>query len=134
MKKFLILSGLIVFALVGCNHKQNSDNGAKKIEEQIIGTWLKFGPQGIFTIEFRDNGLVETDMGNDGTIDVISEYEIVGDTISFSIFQFIFCHFLAENELKDTSAKFLNYFKSMRKIKNCSDLYLMKNLEILPIF
>ncbi len=62
------------------SQRNNLSNLNRKIEEQILGTWLRLGPQGIFTIEFKEGGLVETDMGNDGDIDV---FEVFGDTISF---------------------------------------------------
>jgi tetratricopeptide (TPR) repeat protein len=38
------------------------------------------GPVGF---EFKENGLVEGDFGNDQTIEVVSKYELSGDTIKF---------------------------------------------------
>lgn len=51
---------------------------------KLEGTWLKFGPAGILTLEFKNESIVETDLGNDGTVDVISDYEFHGDTIVFT--------------------------------------------------
>jgi hypothetical protein len=83
MKRLLALAVFIVLIFTGCNQKNQPNYSEKTIDEQLIGTWLKFGPQGIFTIEFKESGIVETDMGNDGIIDVISEYKISGDTVFF---------------------------------------------------
>lgn len=76
-----LVAGLAIFT--GCTNQKSGKNESTNAGSQILGTWLRFGPAGIATIEFKDNGLVESDMGNDGTIDVTSTWKIEGDTIIF---------------------------------------------------
>ncbi|ARV13870.1 hypothetical protein BTO07_01350 [Polaribacter sp. SA4-12] len=40
-------------------------------------------PHGLVKIHFKENGVAETDLGDNNSIDVISNYEIKGDTIVF---------------------------------------------------
>ena len=53
------------------------------IDSSIYGHWVRIGPAGPISLNFKSNGLVEGDFGNDKTIDVFSEYNIKNDTISF---------------------------------------------------
>ena len=54
-----------------------------KPENTLIGKWVRIGQNGPIAFEFKDNGLVEGDFGNDQTVDVIARYELSGDTIKF---------------------------------------------------
>mgnify|MGYP006296505907 CR=1 FL=1 len=83
-KSFLLLPWLLILLFTGCNQQQSENQKSSGIENQPEGTWIKFGPAGIHTLEFKEKGIVETDLGNDGTIDVVSEFKVLGDMVLFS--------------------------------------------------
>lgn len=77
----ILLSTGILFA---CNSNNPRDNQTTtKSENTLIGKWVRIGQAGPIGFEFKDNGLVEGDFGNDQTVDIIAEYELSGDTITF---------------------------------------------------
>lgn len=61
----------------------NKENKVENINNPVIGKWVRIGPTGPISLEFKENGLVAIDFGNDQTTDVTSKYEINNDTISF---------------------------------------------------
>jgi tetratricopeptide (TPR) repeat protein len=87
MKTKLILLIILVvgFLSSGNQLRQKSDNKEKivGINNPVQGKWVRIGHTGPIGLEFKANGLVEIDFGNDQTIDVTSEYEVNGDTVSF---------------------------------------------------
>ncbi len=52
--------------------------------EDLLGKWVRIGPQGPMALILKEDGTVQGDFGNDGTIDVLSRYELDGDMISFN--------------------------------------------------
>jgi len=76
----IILSLIISACDFGTNTRQEN---TRKIDNPILGKWIKEGHNGSMSLEFKDNGTVEGDLGMDQTIDVVDAYEIKGDTISF---------------------------------------------------
>lgn len=50
----------------------------------ISGQWVRIGPAGPMALNFKSDGIVEGDFGNDKTIDIVSEYSIKGDHIIFN--------------------------------------------------
>lgn len=50
----------------------------------IEGKWVRLTQSGPVGMEFKENGVVDVDFGIDGTVDVVSEYEIRSDTIYFT--------------------------------------------------
>lgn len=78
---FILLSTGVSFAC-NSNKKQNNQTITKS-ENTLIGKWVRIGQIGPVGFEFKDNGLVEGDFGNDQTVDLISRYELSGDTIKF---------------------------------------------------
>ena len=75
---------LIIGLLSGCNQiTQKKDQKDLKTDNSIIGEWLRIGQSGSFGFDFKNNGLVEGDFGNDKSIDVVAGYELTGDTIKF---------------------------------------------------
>lgn len=54
-----------------------------KSDNTLIGKWVRIGQTGPICFDFKDNGMVEGDSGNDQTVDVIAGYELSGDTIKF---------------------------------------------------
>jgi hypothetical protein len=78
---FILLSTGVSFAC-NSNKKQNNQTITKS-ENTIIGKWVRIGHTGPISFEFKDNGLVEGDIGNDQSVDLISRYELSGDTIRF---------------------------------------------------
>ncbi len=49
----------------------------------ITGQWVRIGPAGPMALNFKSDGIVEGDFGNDRTIEIVSEYSIKGDHIIF---------------------------------------------------
>jgi tetratricopeptide (TPR) repeat protein len=78
---YILLSTGVSFAC-NSNKKQNFQTITKS-ENTLIGKWVRIGQIGPVGFEFKDNGLVEGDFGNDQTVDLISRYELSGDTIKF---------------------------------------------------
>lgn len=79
---FLIL--LLTGVSFACNsNKKQNNHTITKSENTLIGKWVRIGQLGPVGFEFKDNGLVEGDFGNDQTVDLISRYELSGDTIKF---------------------------------------------------
>ncbi|MFN2395481.1 MAG: hypothetical protein ABR597_07310 [Bacteroidales bacterium] len=77
----IILSTGIVFAC-NSNNKQKNQTITKP-DNTLIGKWVRIGQTGPISFEFKDNGLIEADFGNDHTVDIITRYELSGDTIKF---------------------------------------------------
>jgi tetratricopeptide (TPR) repeat protein len=77
----IILSCGILFAC-SSGKKQNNQTITESVNT-LIGKWVRIGQTGPIGIEFKENGLVESDLGNDQTVDVIAGYELSGDTIIF---------------------------------------------------
>ncbi len=50
----------------------------------ITGQWGRIGPAGPVALNFKSDGTVEGDFGNDRTIEIVSEYSIIGDHIIFN--------------------------------------------------
>ena len=79
---FMILLSSGVFFACNSNKKQVNQTITKS-ENTLAGKWVRIGQTGPIGFEFKENGLVEGDFGNDQTIDVIAEYRLSGDTITF---------------------------------------------------
>jgi tetratricopeptide (TPR) repeat protein len=81
--KLIYLIFMIVF-FCSCNSNKKKDK--QVIEElcnTIVGKWVRIGHTGPISFDFKENGLVEGDFGNDQTIDIVTKYELTGDTIKF---------------------------------------------------
>ncbi len=50
----------------------------------LIGKWVRMIQNGPITIEFKQDGTVEVDFGNDQSVDVVSNYKIDKNTVEFS--------------------------------------------------
>ena len=50
---------------------------------EITGQWVRIGPAGPITLNFKSDGMVEGDFGNDGNIEIVSGYSMKGDHIIF---------------------------------------------------
>ena len=83
---------LIVFTIISfynckeTNNKPNPESSLKIIkpnDSSIIGIWKHMSPHGPVKINFKENGVVETDLGDNNSIDVISSYVVKSDTIEF---------------------------------------------------
>ena len=88
MKAFSTLCLFVFFAmLVSCSGKKEKESdelNITKIDNPVLGTWVKMGPAGPNSFTFKENGIVEGDFGRNGTIDIVAAYDIMGDTIVFS--------------------------------------------------
>jgi tetratricopeptide (TPR) repeat protein len=50
----------------------------------ITGKWVRIGPAGPVSLNFKSDGTVEGDFGNDQTIEITSAYSLQGDDIIFT--------------------------------------------------
>jgi tetratricopeptide (TPR) repeat protein len=55
----------------------------KTVSGVVLGKWVRMGPSGPMSLEFKSDGTVEVNFGNNNTVDVVTEYEIRNDTIHF---------------------------------------------------
>ncbi|WP_282122669.1 tetratricopeptide repeat protein [Algibacter mikhailovii] len=84
MKRTPIFLSLILITFWSCNSSRKQNKQAvTKPENSIIGNWVRIGHTGPIAFNFKENRMVETDFGNNQTIDVITKYELSGDTIKF---------------------------------------------------
>ncbi len=84
MKRLPIFFILIIVTIWSCDIKKNQEKQTvTEPEISIIGKWVRIGHSGPIGFYFKENGLIEADFGNDQTIDVVTEYELTGDTIRF---------------------------------------------------
>lgn len=67
----------------GIDKKSYCEQKVVTSDNPIIGKWVRIGPAGPISFDFKDNGMVEGDFGNDQTIDIVAKYEIKNDTILF---------------------------------------------------
>ncbi len=52
-------------------------------DRDITGKWVRIGQMGPMALDFKTDGMVEGDLGNDQTIDIVSRYSIREGEISF---------------------------------------------------
>ena len=84
MKTKLIYLILMIAFFYSCNSNKKQDKQVITMPDNtLIGKWVRMGHTGPISFDFKENGLVEGDYGNDQTIDVVAEYELIGDTIKF---------------------------------------------------
>ena len=88
MKAISTLCLFVFFAmLVSCDGKKEKETdelNITKIDNPVLGTWIKTSPAGTNSFTFKENGIVEGDFGHNGTVDIIAAFEIKGDTMVFS--------------------------------------------------
>ena len=74
----------LIAILCSCNsHKKNDKQVIEELDNTIVGKWVRIGHTGPICFDFKENGLIEGDIGNDQTIDIVAKYELSGDTIKF---------------------------------------------------
>lgn len=85
MKNYLLLIILLTAGLAFTGNAQTESNLQPNTTPTnvLIGKWVRIGQAGPIGFEFKANGLVEADFGNDQTVDVVSGYEVSGDTVKF---------------------------------------------------
>jgi tetratricopeptide (TPR) repeat protein len=84
MKRIPIVLILMIVTVWSCNvNKDQEKQTVTEPENSIIGKWVRIGQTGPISFDFKENGLIEADFGNDQTIDVVTKYELSGDTIKF---------------------------------------------------
>ncbi|MEN8230711.1 MAG: tetratricopeptide repeat protein [Bacteroidota bacterium] len=86
-KAFILLTVFTIGLLTSCNQSTQKNNRivytAAKTDNPILGKWVRIGHTGPISFDFKENGIIEGDFGNDQTIEIVSEYKIVNDTINF---------------------------------------------------
>lgn len=84
MKTNLIYLTLMIAFFCSCNSNKKQDRQViAKSDNTLVGKWIKIGHTRPISFDFKENGLVEGDFGNDQTIDIVAKYELKGDTITF---------------------------------------------------
>ena len=84
MRTKLIYLSLMVVFFYSCNSDKKKDKQVvDEFDNTIVGKWVRIGQTGPISFDFKENGLVEGDFGNDQTIDIVAKYELSGDTIKF---------------------------------------------------
>ena len=78
---YLIFMIVLFFSCYSC--KQQDKQVSNPPDQTLSGKWVRMGQMGAISFNFREDGMVEGDFGNDQVIDVISKYEISDDTIKF---------------------------------------------------
>lgn len=83
---------ILTAVLFSCNQKpeKKQENQTDTVSEQtkktgqaLSGKYVRIGHSGPIALNFKDDGTVESDLGNDNTVDIVSTYRISGDTIFF---------------------------------------------------
>lgn len=82
--KLIYLTLSIVFICSCSSNKKQDTQVAENNNNSIVGKWVRIGQMGPISFDFKENGLVEGDFGNDQTVDIIADYELSGDTITFT--------------------------------------------------
>ena len=80
---FLFAALLIGFTIPHQSQAMNGP-GSTGNNDSIYGQWIRYGPTGPMSLNFKSNGIVEGDFGMDNTIEITSEYIIEGHTIRFT--------------------------------------------------
>ncbi len=73
---------IVLFCSCNSNRKQDKQV-IEEPDNTIVGKWVRIGHTGPISFDFKENGLIEGDFGNDQTIDIVTKYELLGDTIKF---------------------------------------------------
>lgn len=81
--KLIYLTFMIVFFCSFNSNKKQEKQVIEELDNTIVGKWVRIGQTGPISFDFKENGLVEGDFGNDQTIDIVAKYELSGDTIKF---------------------------------------------------
>jgi tetratricopeptide (TPR) repeat protein len=85
--KFYTLTMVVILILAGCNQQasERSPDEGDSFENTntLHGKWLKISQMGSFSLNFKNDGTMEGDFGDDGTIELVAAYEIKNDTITF---------------------------------------------------
>jgi tetratricopeptide (TPR) repeat protein len=85
LKLFAIFISVSVFILfVTVQNSFSQQNSGENTHTQVLGKWVRIGPNGPISIEIKENGKVETDIEINQTIDVVSELTLQNDTIIFA--------------------------------------------------
>ncbi len=84
MKRIPIFLILMIVTIWSCIvDKKQETQTVTQPENNITGKWVRSGQTGPIGFNFKENGLIEADFGNDQSIDVVTQYELFGDTIKF---------------------------------------------------
>lgn len=81
----LLLFTLFCTILYSCNEKSKVRTQAIDINGVTFfqGKWVRVSPNGPISLNFKNDGKVETDFENDNSIEVVSRYKVSNDTIEF---------------------------------------------------
>ena len=71
---------LLIFTFLFCGILNAQENS---VSNELKGKWVKMGHSGPVALVFKSNGTVEVDFGDDQNIDVVTHYEIEGNSIKF---------------------------------------------------
>lgn len=84
-----VLSFLLISLVISCKHEKpknslNESNGSIAKINSLTGKWIKQGAKSKVIMNLKTDGTLEMDLNSDGVADVVVDYEINDDIISFS--------------------------------------------------
>jgi hypothetical protein len=86
----IILGPLVLFIFPEISQANRPDNGTDD-NQLILGEWIRHGPGGSFSLNFKSDGIVEGDFGMDQSIDIRSEFTLENGTIRFNDLEGVAC-------------------------------------------
>jgi tetratricopeptide (TPR) repeat protein len=118
MRKLLFVTILMLAALI-LNAQQ--DTGEKSFTKDILvedsgilhGKWLSMGQKGKKSLNFQENDRVDFNFGDDGTIELVSKYDIHADTIIFNDKEGVTCPDIGKYKVEVNQ-----YYLSLNLIKD----------------
>jgi hypothetical protein len=81
--KPLYLLFMVLFICSCDSNKKQDKQGTTEPNNTLVGKWVRMGQTGPISLDFKENGIVEGDFGNDQTVDIVAKYVFSGDTIKF---------------------------------------------------
>jgi tetratricopeptide (TPR) repeat protein len=72
----ILLAVLLIGSVIPYQSRAMKDPALTADNDDIAGQWIRYGPSGPISLEFKSNGMVEGDFGMDNSIEIISAYII----------------------------------------------------------
>ncbi|MCG8559764.1 MAG: hypothetical protein MI824_08195, partial [Hyphomicrobiales bacterium] len=81
LRAMILTAGILISGDLAGAAKDHKNVQAAKTDWQ--GKWVRMAPSGVIGLEIKADGLVTVNFGNDQTVEVVAQYEIHHDTITF---------------------------------------------------
>lgn len=79
----LLLILLLACHGVGFAGSETGQQSPEIEDSKLLGKWVRMSQSGPIAFDFKENGVVEADFGNNNSVDVTAAWELTGDTIRF---------------------------------------------------